>query len=103
MIHPRNCETCVNEKCEYFKYKKIYCTEGSYSGSAWALTRDVGCASYQSGCITEWMCKNGCDETECHFTVDYNAKTMYPDKCPMCSPGLYPNWVRISTKFVEGV
>jgi len=108
MTHLKNCETCINEKCEYFKYKNLYCTEGSYRGSAWAITRNVGCSTYIGDLklghyITEWVCKNGCGETECHYTVDYNAKLMYPDKCPMCSPGLYPNWVRINTKFVENI
>lgn len=43
---------------------------------------------------TEWVCK-GCNDTECHFTVDYNAKTIFPITRPLNSPGYAPKWIRV--------
>jgi plasmid maintenance system antidote protein VapI len=43
---------------------------------------------------TEWVCR-GCDDTECHFTVNYNAKIIFPIRCPLNSSGYAPKWIRI--------
>jgi hypothetical protein len=44
---------------------------------------------------TEWVCR-ACDETECHFSVNVELKTIKPDTCPLSGSGIRVIWVKVA-------